>query len=307
MNDSRTSLSLGPVLFNWSAEKWRDFYFAMADCPDIENVYLGEVVCQKRAPFFEPVFLDVAERLQEAGKRVIFSTLALVMNRNERESIQLFAADGDLTIEVNDISALYHMGNPARPHVIGPNINCYNEETLSWLASNGAFRLCLPVELPASSVRIMAARAQEIGLEIEMQAYGRMPLAVSARCYHARAHKLSKDSCQFVCSEDPDGLPLTTLDREDFLTVNGIQTMSHGCLNLLGDLEGLAGMGVSIFRLSPHDCDMAGVASLFRQVLDGRMAADEASSRLAEISFDAPFANGYLRGQPGAKWSKEAI
>jgi collagenase-like PrtC family protease len=298
---------MGPALFNWSADKWRDFYFRIADEAEVESVYIGEVVCAKRAPFYIEQLPEVIERLEAGGKRPVLSTLALVMNRSERESVRQFASERDFTIEVNDISALSHLGERSKPHIIGPNINCYNEETLEWFANNGAFRLCLPVELPIESVRIMAAHGRRIGMEVEMMAYGRMPLAVSARCYHARVHRLSKDSCQFVCGEDADGLPLRTLDREDFLTVNGVQTMSHECLNLLPDLAALAAMGVSVFRLSPQSCDMVAVASLYRQVLDGKMSGEEASRKLAGISFDAPFANGYIHRQPGAKWSNDPL
>ena len=45
-------LTLGPALFNWSPEKWRDFYFQIADEAPVDVVYVGEVVCSKRSPFF---------------------------------------------------------------------------------------------------------------------------------------------------------------------------------------------------------------------------------------------------------------
>ena len=41
----RAALTLGPVLFNWSAERKRDFYFRMADDAPVDVVYVGEVVC----------------------------------------------------------------------------------------------------------------------------------------------------------------------------------------------------------------------------------------------------------------------
>ncbi len=47
-------LTLGPVLFNWAPERWRDFYFRIADEAPLDIVYLGEVVCFKRAPLFGP-------------------------------------------------------------------------------------------------------------------------------------------------------------------------------------------------------------------------------------------------------------
>ena len=72
------TLSLGPVLFNWDAEDKRDFYFRIADEAPIDTVYLGEVVCSKRTPFFDPYVPEVAERLRRGGKQVVYSTLALI-------------------------------------------------------------------------------------------------------------------------------------------------------------------------------------------------------------------------------------
>lgn len=39
------TLTLGPVLFNWAPDNWRDFYFRIADEAPIDAVYVGEVVC----------------------------------------------------------------------------------------------------------------------------------------------------------------------------------------------------------------------------------------------------------------------
>ncbi len=38
---AKASLTLGPVLFNWPAETWRDFYFRIADEAPVDIVYLG--------------------------------------------------------------------------------------------------------------------------------------------------------------------------------------------------------------------------------------------------------------------------
>ena len=35
------SVTLGPVLYNWQPEKWRDFYFHIADETPVTTVYLG--------------------------------------------------------------------------------------------------------------------------------------------------------------------------------------------------------------------------------------------------------------------------
>src|SRR5215470_11870052 len=47
-------LSLGPMLYNWAPERWRDFYFRIADEAPIDTVVIGEIVCSKRLPFIAP-------------------------------------------------------------------------------------------------------------------------------------------------------------------------------------------------------------------------------------------------------------
>lgn len=148
-----------------------------------------------------------------------------------------------------------------------------------------------------SSIAVIAAALPDVLIDIF--AFGRVPLAISARCYHARLHKLTKDNCQFVCERDPDGLMLKTLDGAEFLTVNGVQTLSSTCTNLLGDAKGLREAGVGSLRLSPQNCDMVAVISTFRAVLDGREDAESGTQRLAQLYPDAPFSNGFLHGVAG--------
>lgn len=294
-------LSLGPILFHWPPEQWRDFYFRMADESPVDTVYIGEVVCSKRMPFYDLLYDDVAQRLQQAGKKVIFSTLAEVMTPIDRKAVEKFSARKDSLIEANDASALWHLS--CRPHAIGPFMNAYNEDTLAFLAQNGAIHVCLPPELPATAIAAMAQKSAALRVNLEVQVYGRIPLALSARCYHARAHDRVKDNCQFVCGGDADGMDLKTLQGKPFLTVNGIQTMSHTCLNLIHEMKDMMEMGISRFRLSPHSHDMAAVAGIFHGALQGRIAADEADAKLAELRPDIPFSNGFFHKTEG--WRRE--
>lgn len=300
MEPLANEVTLGPVLFNWAPERWRDFYFRIADEAPVGTVYLGEVICSKRAPLFEPQIEAVATRLSAAGKTVVFSTLTEVMSTLDRKLVASMGA-ADL-VEVNDASAFALVRG--RPHHIGPFVNVYNERTLAVLARHGACNVCLPVEMPAIAIRALCAEARKLGVTVEVQVFGRLPLALSARCYHARAHGRTKDSCQFVCEDDPDGMTLRTLEDKPFLTVNGIQTMSHDYLNLAGELPALQAMGVSRFRLSPHTCDMVAVAEIFRAALDRLIDAEEANARLDALKLDAPFSNGFFHGKPGYRWER---
>ncbi len=286
-------LTLGPVLFNWAPEAWRDFYFRIADEASVDSVCLGEVVCSKRQPFFEPYLAVVVERLERTGKEVVFSTLALIMNERELAHVRAIAATEGLYVEANDISAVALLAG--RPHAIGPFVNVYNEATLAYLVERGATRVCLPVELPAESLAVLAASSE---VELEVQVFGRLPLAISARCYHARSRGLLKNNCQFVCDEDPDGMDVETLDGNPFLAVNGPQTLSSTYCNLWAELKALKEMGIRCFRLSPHNTDMVQVAQLFRDGLDGR-DTPQAEERLAELVNGAAFSNGFFHGVEG--------
>lgn len=295
-----TELTIGPLLFHWPAGRRRDFYFRIADEAPVGTVYLGEVICSKRAPFFEAHIPEVAGRLVRGGKRVVLSSLAEIMLKRERQATGELCTGSELPVEANDAAALFHLRG--RPHRVGPFVNVYNEDTLAFLAAHGANHVTLPQELPATALEALGARAAALGVTLEVQVYGRIPLALSARCYHARAHGRVKDNCQFVCEQDPDGMPLATLTGQRFLAVNGIQTLSHACLNLAGEMPALSGMGVGAFRLSPQGGDMVAVAETFRALADGRIGPDEATARLRTTGFDAPFANGFFHRREGCLW-----
>jgi collagenase-like PrtC family protease len=88
-----------------------------------------------------------------------------------------------------------------KPHAIGPFVNIYNEATAWYFTARGATRICLSPELPLSAIRTIARSQPDVAFEVF--SFGRVPLAISARCYHARLNKLSKDNCKFVCEQDP--------------------------------------------------------------------------------------------------------
>lgn len=297
-------LTLGPVQFHWPPGQWQDFYFRIADEAPVDRVYLGEVVCSKRAPFYEPLYDEVARRLRSAGKEVVFSTLAEVMIRHDRKMVECMVEMNDTLVEANDASALFHL--TGKPHAVGPFMNVYNEDALRVLAGRGAVHTCLPSELPESSLIVMARQAKELDVTLEVQVYGRVPLSLSARCYHARAHGRIKDNCQFVCEQDADGMVLRTLSEQDFLVINGIETMSYACLNLAQELPDLVKMGIRHFRLSPQSHDMIAISRLFRAILDGAMEAGGAIESMAELRPDMPFSNGFYHKRPGHEWVKAA-
>ena len=185
-----------------------------------------------------------------------------------------------------------------KPHAIGPFVNIYNEATAKYFASRGATRICLPPELPLSAIRAIAQSQPDVTFEVF--AFGRVPLAISARCYHARLNKLSKDNCKFVCEQDPDGLAVTTLDDEPFLAMNGVQTLSYTCASLLGDVDKLKR------RRRRRDAAVAaamrhggGGASCSATRSTARSQRSEGAAKLSAI-YPLKQSNGFLFSKPGA-------
>lgn len=292
-----SKLTLGPLLFHWQPKAWCDFYFRIADEADVDTVHLGEVVCSKRTPFFDKLLPNVIERLADAGKEVVISSQALIMSANEQKVARDLTTLEGVIIEANDITLAALLAG--RQFAVGPFVNIYNENTLSVFEDMGASRICLPPELPRERLDEIASRARA---ELEVQVFGRLPLAISARCYAARAHSLSKDGCLYVCAEHSDGMAVDTLNGKPLLAVNGTQTLSFSMLNLLPEIPHMQKIGISRFRLSPHSVDMVSVAKTFRNAMTGVLGPDAATAQLLELCPGIEFSNGYFYGAPGHKY-----
>ena len=301
MAEAQTKLVLGPVLFHWPAETLRDFYFRIADESDYDTVCVGEVVCSKRMPFFEDELPEVIARLGRAGKEVLLSSLCLVNDEREMAAMRKLVEMAPGLVEVNDVGLLRDLRD--RPHAIGPFVNIYNEDSLAFLVAQGAVRACLNPELPGA---LMGDLARLSTIPLEAMVFGKMPLAISARCFHARAEDRTRDGCQFACSMDPDGRPIRTLEDMPFLTMNGLQTLSFTCGNLLHELASMQAAGINRFRLSPQTGDMVATGALFRDVLEKRLEPAAASQRLALLYPDLQFANGFYHAVPGHQFVEPA-
>src|SRR5690606_33067687 len=115
-------ISIGPLLYFWSREAVFDFYDEVAGV-DADIVYLGETVCSKRRALRTDDWLQIAERLQQAGKEVVLSTLALVEAESELASLRRAVGNGRHAIEANDMAAVGMAANAGTPFVAGPHLN----------------------------------------------------------------------------------------------------------------------------------------------------------------------------------------
>jgi len=284
-------ISVGPLLYLWERNATLQFYADLCDAP-VDIVYLGEVVCSKRRLVRREDWLEIAQALTKAGKEVVVSTLALIEAESELSTLSRIVGTHTGLVEANDYAAVNALAG--RGFVAGPHLNVYNEATLALLAGLGACRWVAPVELSLAAIAALSEN-RPAGMQFELFAYGRLPLAFSARCFTARKHRRQKDECEFICRQYADGLTLYSRENQPFLTLNGIQTQSAAVQNLHPQIHAIRLAGVDIVRLSPQSKDFFSVVRAFRDAADG--VANPAA--FPESSLPGGYCDGYSSGAAG--------
>lgn len=287
-------LSLGPLQFHWPRADMKSLYRRIADT-SVDIVYLGETVCSKRREFRHRDWIETAERLSAAGKSVVFSTFALVEAQSELGYIRRLCENGEILVEANDMTAVQMLAGKV-PFVGGPTLNLVNQRALQKLIDLGLRRWVVPVEMTRAMLTAIRAHISA-PIEYEVPAWGRLPLAYSARCYTARAHGVSKDDCGNCCLDYPDGLAAQTRDDEEFLVINGIQTMSARTGCLLSELESDSRVA-DILRISPQAGGMESIICLVDAIRRGETTCAAALQDL-EVYARGGLCNGYWHGEAG--------
>ncbi len=297
-------LTLGPVLFEWKRGELERFYDTVAEM-DVDTVYLGEMVCDKRWLGTEAIS-KIAGKLEAAGKKVVLSSLVVVSNEIElertRELVSLPYA-----VEANDMS-VFNMVEAqgtkgAKELRAGPHITTYNVPSVEFLQGIGVEHVTFPVELSGEAVAFNIA---ETGISGEVFAHGKVPLAFSWRCYTSRAHGLDKSNCAHDCARDPDGMEIKSVEGEPLFTINGTAILSartYSLIEFTGDLEA---KGVSALRISPQSVGTAEVVEVFRGRMAGSISAEEAVERLVtlsrKIAGSGGLSNGWWLGRAGKEY-----
>ena len=309
MKTRRLQLTIGPVLYHWPRTTLLQFYANLADSA-ADTIVLGEVVCARRRELRLDDWLALGRELQSAGKRVVLAAQALVeteadLRLTERQGQQ--GAEGGFAVEAGDASALQLLAGRV-PLVLGPHLNIYSRAALQEHAGLGATHWVAPVELALDALALINPPADRVltpngdAITTEAWAFGRLPLAFSARCFTARHHRVAKDDCGYRCLADPDGLLLSSSEGQPFLVLNGTQTQSAAVQNLLGEAAALRAAGVGALRLSPCAQGFDRVVADFDAVFNQGEPADGLAAGWNAQGVPGPFGNGYARRQPGMSW-----
>lgn len=283
-------LSLGPLQYFWPRARTLAFYRMAADWP-LDVVYLGETVCSKRRELGTRDWIALAEELAGSGKQIVLSSLALIEAESELGGLARLADHGGFWLEANDLSAVQVCRERGLPFVAGPSLNVYNHRALALLVEDGLRRWVPGVEQGDQLIRELRDAYVADGAampELEVIAWGRLPLAHSARCFTARTLDVAKDQCGFRCIDHPDGLPLATREGHPFLRINGVQVLGEEITDLGPELQALRTLGVDLLRLYPQADATADVVAHFDRARRSHTAPPARGVR-----------NGYWHGEPG--------
>ena len=279
-------LSLGPLLYYWPKQTVEDFY-QQAMNSEADVIYLGETVCSKRRELKARDWINLAKELNGQGKEIVLSSMALLEAPSEIRVLQQLCDNGELSVEANDVGAIQLLSEKKVPFVCGPAINCYNASVLNMFVNKGMQRWVMPVELSRDWLAKTVSDCEDLGIrsqfEIEVFSHGFMPLAYSARCFTARSENKAKDDCELCCIKYPQGRPSTTQEDQQVFVLNGIQTQSGYCYNLLNDLPSMQGL-VDVARISPSDTQAFNVLDQYRKAL---------TTGIEQVKLDSKECNGF--------------
>ncbi len=284
-------ISLGAIPINGEKEKLYNFYKSIAES-EIDNVYLGEIVCPKRESFAENL-AAIINMLKESRKNVYISSSVLRNNgfhlRNIKRLLEI--SDG---LEINNMAFLDM--KTKKEITVGPFLNVYNWRAAKYFSKFGIKKVVIPWEVGIKSIEDIAEKSD---INIEVVVHGQLPLALSQECYTVRALNLSSNHCSKECFQYPEGFFLKAISGELLFKISGYQVFSaktHCLIEYIGHLKKLK---VESIRIESQLGEKTGeVINLYRKVLDNHLDAKEAVNKLKEYYSD-DLCNGFFLEKPG--------
>ncbi len=267
-------ITLGPLLFFWPKAEVMEFYAQATSHPEIDRISIVYAVCSHRQQLRTADWIGLARDLREVGKEVVLTAQALLESESDLKALRRLLADAGGMIEANDLGAVKVACDQGIGFVAGPHLNIYNEHTLAFFAAQGAKRWLPPLEVAGSVIETLH-KARPPGMETEVFAFGKLPLAFSARCFTARHYGLNKDDCQFKCLDHPDGMLVNTREAQACLTLNSIQTMSAQTGSLLAQMPELLALGIDAVRISPQSAHTFAIVEAFDRARKGEAVSDD--------------------------------
>jgi collagenase-like PrtC family protease len=295
MSAAKVRISLGPLAFPWARDRVLAFYEQAAAWP-VDIVCLGESVCAKRSRLAAREWLDIAKRLESAGREAVFSSPPALETPGELHLAQSLADGGRYAVEVNDVGLLARLRGRA-PIVAGPHLHVFNAATLRTLIRWGACRWVAPYEIDAPTLKELAAGLPSC-LETEAFVLGTVPLAYSAGCFAAARRGLGRKDCGYACGDAPEGEAVKSLEGEALFVQDGKQTLSGRPAGLLAELPAVIAAGASVVRVQPLARGTGEVLRAVRDALDGRLTG-AAALEATEAILGCRTANGFWHGGAG--------
>ncbi len=280
-----------------------EFYHDEFPAGGIDTAYIGDVVCHERNILSNDDLQSIVKRLHRQGIKVCYSTLALCTTPVEidylKEVYRFF--DG---IEINMLGFMNLLKNNrfqdlGKKIVLGPHLNIYNWKSAAFLKKFNPSLMVAPFELTLDSITDIIEKAS---IPMEITAWGNVSVALSWRCYTARAVGRTREECGKVCFEYPEGMTLKTVENEELFLVDGLQVKSAKTYCLVESLPRLINKGISSFRIYPHREHTTRILDVFRQVLAEELDHRTARTQLAPFA-PSGFCNGWLFQKAGWEYA----
>ena len=210
-------------------------------------------------------------------------------------------ADGVIVQDVG-LAAELRRAVPGLPLHISTQMNTHSAAGIEAAARLGAKRVTLARELSIEEIAELAQIAADFGMEIETFAHGALCVCYSGQCLMSSmigGRSANRGLCAQACR-----LPyeLHSDRREGALPAEGEHLLSPRDLCTIDILDKLAEAGVASLKIEGRmkSADYVHeVVSVYREVLDSGMPANETHrARLAE-AFSRGFTTAYLEGRRG--------